>query len=152
MTIWFVKQGYRASSLPVSRLHSKGLGRVIQTTYKKWFLKAEKPESLYPFFRSAIEKTTTTTSPTNKQTLGIVGHTIINICFSSQLTVTAGAAGPEVLAVAGDTLLILMAVETLTRSISRQMVTSFCQVTVCGESTAVQLLSGSRFVCTVEAT
>ena len=37
---------------------------------------------------------------------------------------TAGAAGPEVLAKAGDTLLILVEVETLTQSISRQMVTS----------------------------
>ena len=65
---------------------------------------------------------------------------------------TAGAAGPEVLAVAGDTLMIPVAVETLTQSISRQMVTSFCQVTVCGESTAVQLVSRSPFACTVEAT
>ena len=65
---------------------------------------------------------------------------------------TAGAAGPEVLAETGDTLLIPVAVETLTQSISRQMVTSFCQDTVCGESTAVQLVSRSPFACTVEAT
>ena len=65
---------------------------------------------------------------------------------------TAGAAGPEVLAKPGDTLLIPVAVTKLTQSISRQMVTSFCQVTVCGESTAVQLVSRSPFACTVEAT
>ena len=65
---------------------------------------------------------------------------------------TAGAAGPEVLAETGDTLLILVAVEMLTQSISRQMVTSFCQDTVCGELTAVQLVSRSPFACTVEAT
>ena len=65
---------------------------------------------------------------------------------------TAGAAGSEVLAEAGDTLLIPVAVDKLTQSISRQMVTSFCQVTVCGESTAAQLVSRSPFACTVEAT
>ena len=65
---------------------------------------------------------------------------------------TAGAAGPEVLAKAGDTLMILVAVETSTQSISRQMVTSFCQGTVCGESGAVQLVTKSPFACTVEAT
>ena len=65
---------------------------------------------------------------------------------------TAGAAGPEVLAETGDTLMIPVAVETLTQSISRQMVTSFCQVTVCGESGAVQLVTRSLFACTVEAT
>ena len=65
---------------------------------------------------------------------------------------TAGAAGPEVLAEAGDTLLILAAVETSTQSISRQMVASFCQDTVCGESAAVQLVTRSPFACTVEAT
>ena len=65
---------------------------------------------------------------------------------------TAGAAGPEVLAEVGDTLLILVAVETSTQSISRQMVTSFCQDTVCGESAAVQLVTRSPFACTVEAT
>ena len=65
---------------------------------------------------------------------------------------TAGAAGPEVLAKAGDTLLIPVAVAMLTQSISRQMVTSFCQVTVCGESTAAQLVTRSPFACTVEAT
>ena len=65
---------------------------------------------------------------------------------------TAGAAGPEVRAQAGDTLMIPVAVETLTQSISRQMVTSFCQVTVYGESTADQLVSRSPFACTVEAT
>ena len=59
---------------------------------------------------------------------------------------TAGAAGPEVLAEAGDTL------GMLTQSISRQMVTSFCQDTVCGESRAVQLVTRSPFACTVEAT
>ena len=65
---------------------------------------------------------------------------------------TAGAAGPEVLANPGDTLLILVAVTVLTQSISRQMVTSFCQVTVCGELAAAQLVSRSPFACTVEAT
>ena len=66
---------------------------------------------------------------------------------------TAGAAGPEVRAVVtGDILLILMAVTVLTQSISRQMVTSFCQVTVCGELAAAQLVSRSPFACTVEAT
>ena len=64
---------------------------------------------------------------------------------------TAGAAGPEVLAKAGDTLLILVAVDKSTQSISRQMVTSFCQDTVCGELTAVQLVCRSPFACTVEA-
>ena len=54
---------------------------------------------------------------------------------------TAGAAGPEVLAESGDTLMIPVAVETLTQSISKQIVTSFCEVTACGESTAVQLVS-----------
>jgi len=39
--------------------------------------------------------------------------------------VTAGAACPEDRAQAGDTLMIPVAVETLTQSISRQMVTSF---------------------------
>ena len=65
---------------------------------------------------------------------------------------TTGAAGPEVLAESGDTLMIPVAVETLTQSISKQIVTSFCQVTACGESTAVQLVSRSPFACTVEAT
>ena len=65
---------------------------------------------------------------------------------------TAGAACPEVRAEAGDTLMIPVGVETLTQSISRQMVTSFCQVTVYGESTAVQLVSRSPLACTVEAT
>ena len=65
---------------------------------------------------------------------------------------TAGAAGPEVLAKAGDTLMIPVAVETLTQSISRQTVTSFCQDTVCAESAAVQLVTRSLFACTVEAT
>ena len=65
---------------------------------------------------------------------------------------TAGAAGPEVLANPGDTLLILVAVTVLTQSISRQMVTSFCQVTVCGELAEAQLVSRSPFACTVEAT
>ena len=65
---------------------------------------------------------------------------------------TAGAFGPEVLAEAGFTRLILVAVEALTQSISRPMVTSFCQDTVCGESAAVQLVSRSPFACTVEAT
>ena len=65
---------------------------------------------------------------------------------------TAGAAGPEVLAEAGHTRLILVAVEALTQSISRPMVTSFCQDTVCEESAAVQLVSRSPFACTVEAT
>ena len=65
---------------------------------------------------------------------------------------TAGAAGPEVLAEAGHTRLILVAVEALKQSISRPMVTSFCQDTVCGESAAVQLVSRSPFACTVEAT
>ena len=65
---------------------------------------------------------------------------------------TAGAAGLEVRSgVAGITLMIPVAVEGLTQSISRQMVTPFCQDTVCGESTAVQLVSRSPFVCTVEA-
>ena len=60
----------------------------------------------------------------------------------------AGEAGPEVRAgVAGDTLL-----GVLTQSISRQMVTSFCQGTVCGELAAVQLVFRSPFACTVEAT
>ena len=58
---------------------------------------------------------------------------------------TAGAASPEVLTEAGDTL------GMLTQSISRQMVTSFSQGTVFGESAAVQLVSRSPFVCTVEA-
>ena len=67
--------------------------------------------------------------------------------FFSQLTVIAGAAGPEARGEeAGHTL------ETLMQSISRQMVTSFYQGTVCGESAAVQLVSRSPFVCTVEAT
>ena len=65
---------------------------------------------------------------------------------------TAGAAGPEGLEDTGDTLLILVAVTVLTQSISRQMVTSFCQGTVCGELAAVQLVSRSPFACTVEAT
>ena len=65
---------------------------------------------------------------------------------------TAGAAGPEELAKAGNTLMILVAVETSTQSISRQMVTSFCQGIVCGESAAVQLVTKSPFACTVEAT
>ena len=65
---------------------------------------------------------------------------------------TAGAAGLEVRAgVAGITLMIPVAVETLKQSISRQMVTSFCQDTVRRESAAVQLVSRSPFVCTVEA-
>ena len=60
----------------------------------------------------------------------------------------AGEAGPEVRAgVPADTLLVV-----LTQSISRQMVTSFCQGTVCGELAAVQLVSRSPFACTVEAT
>ena len=59
----------------------------------------------------------------------------------------AGAAGPEARGEeAGHT------VEPLMQSISRQMVTSFYQGTVCGESAAVQLFSRSSFVCTVEAT
>ena len=59
----------------------------------------------------------------------------------------AGASGPEARGEeAGDTL------EALMQSISRQMVTSFYQGTVCGESAAVQLFSRSPFVCTVEAT
>ena len=65
---------------------------------------------------------------------------------------SAGATGPEVMAVAGGTLLIPVAVTVLTQSISRQMVTSFCQGTVCGELAAVQLVSRSPFACTVEAT
>ena len=65
---------------------------------------------------------------------------------------TAGAAGPEVLDNPGHTLLILVVVTVLTQSISRQMVTSFCQVTVCGELAAAQLVSRSPFACTVEAT
>ena len=65
---------------------------------------------------------------------------------------TAGAAGREVLAVTGGTLLIPVAVAMLTQSISRQTVTSFCQGIACGESTAVQLVSRSPFACTVEAT
>ena len=66
---------------------------------------------------------------------------------------TAGAAGQEVReGVAGDTLMIPVAVETLTQSISRQIVTSFCQGTVCGESEAVQLVFRSPSACTVEAT
>ena len=64
---------------------------------------------------------------------------------------TAGAAGPEILADPGDTLMIPVAVEMLTQSISRQMVTSFCQDTVCGESRAVQLVIRSPSACTVEA-
>ena len=65
---------------------------------------------------------------------------------------TAGVAGPEVRSgEPGDTLLILVAVEGSTQSISRQMVTSFCQGTVCGGSAAVQLVSRSPFACTVEA-
>ena len=60
----------------------------------------------------------------------------------------AGEAGPEVReGVPGDTLL-----GVLTQSISRQMVTAFCQGTVCGELAAVQLVSRSPFACTVEAT
>ena len=60
----------------------------------------------------------------------------------------AGAAGPKAQReVPGGTLQ-----EKLTQSISRQMVTLFSQGTVCGESTAAQLVFGSRFVCTVEAT
>ena len=59
----------------------------------------------------------------------------------------AGAAGPEARGEeAGDTM------DSLMQSISRQMVTSFYQGTVCGESAAVQLVSRSPFVCTVEAT
>ena len=77
----------------------------------------------------------------------------LNNCFSPLLrTVTAGAAGLEVRTrVAGITLIIPVAVETLKQSISRQTVTSFCQDTVCAESAAVQLVSRSPFVCTVEA-
>ena len=44
-----------------------------------------------------------------------------------------------------------MAVETLTRSISRQMVTSFYQGTVCGELAVVQLLFRSSFAYTAGA-
>ena len=62
----------------------------------------------------------------------------------------AGAAGPEVREERGDTLLILMAVTELMQSISRQMVTSFYQVTVCGESVAAQLVTMSPFACTLE--
>ena len=62
----------------------------------------------------------------------------------------AGAADPEVREERGDTLLILMAVTELMQSISRQMVTSFYQVTVCGESGAAQLVTMSPFACTLE--
>ena len=48
--------------------------------------------------------------------------------------------------------MIPVAVEKLTQSISRQIVTSFCQDTVCGGSEAVQLVTRSPSACTVEAT
>ena len=59
----------------------------------------------------------------------------------------AGAAGPSVhLCQAGTTL-----TTELTQSISRQMVTSFYQGTVCGELAVVQLLFKSSFAYTVGA-
>ena len=48
--------------------------------------------------------------------------------------------------------MIPVAVKKLTQSISRQIVTSFCQDTVCGGSEAVQLVTRSPPACTVEAT
>ena len=59
----------------------------------------------------------------------------------------AGAAGPEA---QGEEPGVTL--EALMQSISRQMVTSFCQGTVSGESAAVQVVSRSPFVCTVDAT
>ena len=59
----------------------------------------------------------------------------------------AGAAGPRVhIGRTGDTVTTL-----LTQSISRQMVTSFYQGTVCGELAVVQLLFRSSFAYTVGA-
>ena len=67
---------------------------------------------------------------------------------------SAGAPGPEVRAETdpGYTLRIPVVVTVLMQSISTQMVTSFCQDTVCGELIAAQLVSRSPFACTVEAT
>ena len=67
---------------------------------------------------------------------------------------SAGAPGPEGRAETdpGDTLRIPVVVTVLTQSISRQMVRSFCQDTVCGELKAVQLVTSSPFAYTVEAT
>ena len=69
--------------------------------------------------------------------------------FQYYLTATAGEP-VQVLQVAGDTQMIPVAVTMLTQLISKQMMTSFYQVTVCGESEAVLLVSMSPFVCTVQ--
>ena len=69
--------------------------------------------------------------------------------FQYYLTATAGEP-VQVLQVAGDTQVIPVAVTMLTQLISKQMMTSFYQVTVCGESEAVLLVSMSPFVCTVQ--
>lgn len=69
--------------------------------------------------------------------------------FQYYLTATAGEP-VQVLHVAGDTQMIPVAVAMLTQLISKQMMTSFYQVTVCGESDAVLLVTMSPFVCTVQ--
>ena len=71
--------------------------------------------------------------------------------FQYYLTATAGEPVQVLqVAIAGITQMIPVAVTMLTQLISKQMMTSFYQVTVCGESEAVLLVSMSPFVCTVQ--
>ena len=60
-----------------------------------WCHKTDTPESFHSFLRSAVF-VQLSKKQQQQQTLGIVARDLINTFFS-KLTVTAGAAGPEVL-------------------------------------------------------